>query len=112
MELSVFNSDGTRTRRFRGMRSRFVRDGDWYVKSVAVEVRGIGLLSCDFGRKSRRKLGALDGFVSNEVGRARWSFRFRNDLYGFACLQVTLFRRPSFSEELKDMSSKVVGTNF
>ena len=79
---------------------------------MAVEVRGIGLLSCDFGRKSRRKLQALDGFVGNEVGRARCSFRFRNDLFGFTCFQVTLFRRPSFSEELEETSLKVVGTNF
>ncbi len=48
--------------------------------------RGSGLLWSDFGRKSRRKLGALDGFVGNEVGRARCSFRFKNDLFGFTCL--------------------------
>ena len=68
------------------MRSRSIKDGDWQVKSVAVEVRRIALLSCDFRRKSYRKLGALDGFVSNEVGRARWSFRFRNDLGWFRLL--------------------------
>ena len=79
---------------------------------MAVEVRGIGLLSGDFGRKSRRKVEALDGFVGNEVGRKRWRFRFRNDLFGFTCLQVTLFCRPSFFEELEEMSLKVVGTNF
>ena len=47
---------------------------------MAVEVKRIGLLLCDFGRKSRQKLRALDGFVGNEAGRVRWSFRFRNDL--------------------------------
>ena len=65
-----------------------------------------------FREEIASKVGALDGFVGNEVGRARWSFRFRNDLFGFTCLQVTLFRRPSFSEELEEMSLKVVGTNF
>ena len=38
-------------------------------------VRGIGMVSCDFGRKSRRNWVVVGGFVSYEAGRGRVGFR-------------------------------------
>ena len=42
---------------------------------MVVGVRGIGMVSCDFGRKSRRNWGVVGGFVSYEAGRGRVGFR-------------------------------------
>ena len=42
---------------------------------MAEEVRGIGMVSCDFGRKSRRNWGVVGGIVSYEAGRGRVEFR-------------------------------------
>ena len=73
---------------------------------MVAEVRGIGMVSCDFGRKSRRKWVVLGGFVSNEVGRGRVGIRLETSLVGFTCLQVTFLRLPSFRRAQRDFGSK------
>ena len=42
---------------------------------MVVGVRGIGMVSYDFGRKSRRNLDVDGGFVSYEAGRGCLEFR-------------------------------------
>ena len=38
---------------------------------MVVEVRGIGMVWCDFGRKSQQNLDVGSGFVRYEAGRGR-----------------------------------------
>ena len=62
---------------------------------MVVGVRGIGMVSCNFERKSRRNWGVVGGFVSYEAGRGRVEFRLRTSLGGVSCLQVPFLRKPS-----------------
>lgn len=62
---------------------------------MVVEVRGIGMVWCDFGRKSQQNLDVGCGFVRHEAGRGRVEFRSWTSLGGVTCLQVPLLRKPS-----------------
>ena len=42
---------------------------------MVVEVRGIGMVWCDFGRKSQQNLDVDGGFVRYDAGRGRVGFR-------------------------------------
>ena len=42
---------------------------------MVVEVREIGMVWCDFGRKSQQNLDVVGGFVMYEAGRGRVGFR-------------------------------------
>ena len=48
----------------------------------------------------------MGGFVGYEVGRARRRFCLETMWVAFTCLQVTYCRRPTFSEEIDDISRK------
>ena len=67
---------------------------------MVVEVRGIGMVWCDFGRKSQQNLDVGGGFVRYEVGRGRvrervWEVLLACKFLSFVSLRV---------EELHDIS--------